>query len=65
MNIASKKDGSSHELPSLVFLQVEVLVVLCGVGDLGKLAAFLALCLDEVLDKLFGEYAALCEVSVV
>ena len=48
-----------------ILLKVKILIKLCGVRDLGHLAALGALGLDKVPYKLLGEYATCGEVVVV
>ena len=46
-------------------LQIEVLVVLGGMGDGSQLSALLALHLDEVLDQLYGEDTGRGQIVVI
>ena len=62
---AKKESRANFALLSLFSLQIVVFFEFCRVGDLRKLTALCSLCFDEVLQKLFGEYAADGQVVVI
>ena len=46
-------------------LDIKIFVKFCWMWDISNLTAFITLCLNEVRDKLFWEYATSCKVVVV